>query len=70
MILEPYTTTKETECLNVVYSADALVSSPTHNPFAAGNANITDHTIVFTNFYAYTVGALPIEVKVCYDCRV
>ena len=54
----------------MVYSADTSVVSPALNPFTAGHATVSANTIVFTNFYDYTEGPLPIEVKVCYDCSV
>ena len=54
----------------MVYSADTSIVSPALNPFTAGHATVSANTIVFTNFYDYTEGTLPIEVKVCYDCSV
>ena len=54
----------------MVYIANALVASPTHNPFTAGHATVSVNSIIFTDFYDYTEGTLPIEVKICYDCSV
>ena len=75
VILKPYTTTQEPECLNVVYSAEvvSVVDPPIFDPFSTPvgqHVNVTANTIEFTNFHDYTEGSLPIEVKIFYDWAV